>query len=198
MEYKTPPLEKENEGNNHKFADTMPDIQLMCVDKEKLLQLCELFPQTAENIKQRARERRIRFMEQKNMNSIWYDKECEKIREDVQKEYSNDAQYDDKKREDIISQKIELIKTTFYTDEEPESLATNKEDMKLFLNKMNQRIDNLVEALKDADNQICKQTDSKPLLQQIKEKKKLKKEHPSQVPSAYQNFKDKIKEKNQP
>jgi len=41
----------------------------MCVEKSKIKQLIELFPQTAENIKERARERRIRFMTQKNINS---------------------------------------------------------------------------------------------------------------------------------
>jgi len=42
----------------------------MCVEKSKIKQLIELFPQTAENIKERARERRIRFMTQKNINSL--------------------------------------------------------------------------------------------------------------------------------
>ena len=38
----------------------------MCIDKDKLLQLCELFPQTAENIKRKSLVRRAHFMKQKN------------------------------------------------------------------------------------------------------------------------------------
>ena len=43
--------------------EVLPDILFMCVEKKKIQQLCSLFPQTAENIKERARERRIRFMQ---------------------------------------------------------------------------------------------------------------------------------------
>jgi len=52
----------------------MPDIYFMCIEKEKLLELCDLFPSTAENIKRRSKERRIRFMKQKNTNSKKYNK----------------------------------------------------------------------------------------------------------------------------
>lgn len=149
MEYKTPPVPKETENEHvHKFIDNMPDIQLMCVSKEKLLQLCDLFPQTAENIKQRARERRIRFMEQKNIKSISYNKKKDEIMKQFSEQSPNDP---------VLRQKLASISETFYSDEEPESLATNKEDMKLFLNKMNTRIDLLVETLKEADSMICKQ-----------------------------------------
>jgi len=50
--------------------DSLPDILFMCVEKKKILQLCDLFPQTAENIKERAGERRKRFMQQKAQHSI--------------------------------------------------------------------------------------------------------------------------------
>ena len=38
--------------------DKLPNIIFMCIEKEKLQELCELFPQTAENIRKRAIERR--------------------------------------------------------------------------------------------------------------------------------------------
>jgi len=44
----------------------LPDIIFMCVCKSNLLNLCELFPQTAENIKRKSLERRLRFMQQKD------------------------------------------------------------------------------------------------------------------------------------
>ena len=62
--------------------DALPDILFMCVEKKKILQLCDLFPQTAENIKERARERRKRFMHQKNTNSERYDKKKLQIEEE--------------------------------------------------------------------------------------------------------------------
>ena len=36
----------------------------------------------------------------------------------------------------------------FHSDEEPENTQSQKEDMKIYLNKLNSRIDSLVEALK--------------------------------------------------
>ena len=36
--------------------------------------MCELFPLTAENLKKRSIERRAKFMEQKNLNSIKFEK----------------------------------------------------------------------------------------------------------------------------
>ena len=59
----------------------------------------------------------------------------------------------------------------FYSDEEPESKTGQKEDMKHYLNKLNSRIDVLVEALKEADGMIAKQTDQSTIMEQIKERK---------------------------
>lgn len=56
----------------------MPDIIFMCISKEILLSLCDLFPQTADNIKRRSLERRQRFMNQKNTNSRSYKNAQEK------------------------------------------------------------------------------------------------------------------------
>jgi len=44
-------------------------IYFMCVKAEKLNEFCELFPQTAENIKRKALERRRRFLQQRACNS---------------------------------------------------------------------------------------------------------------------------------
>ena len=49
--------------------EQLPDIIFMCISKDVLCELCDLFPQTAENIKRRSLERRHRFMLQKNTNS---------------------------------------------------------------------------------------------------------------------------------
>jgi hypothetical protein len=57
------------------------------------------------------------------------------------------------------------------TDEEPENQASQREDMKAFLNKMNTRIDVLVDALKKADGMIAKQKDHKDMIEQIKQKR---------------------------
>jgi hypothetical protein len=52
--------------------ESLPDIIFMCVNKDKLDNLCDLFPQTADNIERKALERRKRFMAQKNTNSKRY------------------------------------------------------------------------------------------------------------------------------
>jgi len=43
----------------------------------------------------------------------------------------------------------------FYSDEEPENFESQKEDMKMYLNKLNKRIDVLVDALKEADTKMA-------------------------------------------
>ena len=56
-------LSKEQAKAKSNSIDFIPDILFMCVSKERLLQLCSLFPQTAENIKRKSLERRARFMQ---------------------------------------------------------------------------------------------------------------------------------------
>lgn len=130
----------------------------MCVEKQKIKQLIELFPQTAENIKERARERRIRFMTQKNINSIKFNDKKTKLLE----QYANNES-EDRFREDY-EQMLKKDVERYHTDEEAENQASQKEDMKQFLNKMNARIDTLVEALKKADGMISKQKDHKQMM----------------------------------
>jgi len=47
----------------------------------------------------------------------------------------------------------------FYSDEEPENFESQKEDMKMYLNKLNKRIDTLVDALKEADTKMASMKD---------------------------------------
>ena len=101
--YKT--LDNIVDDRNKAYQETLPDILFMCVEKPKLLQLCDLFPQTAENIRERARERRVRFMQQKNTNSIRYDEKQEAHRESIDKDDHKEAH-------------------EFYSDEEPENQAS--------------------------------------------------------------------------
>ena len=54
---------------NHKFREPLPEIIFMCIANDELNHLCELFPQTAQNIKRRSLERRQKFIQLKNMNS---------------------------------------------------------------------------------------------------------------------------------
>jgi len=57
--------EIEDSNQNPEFNN----IIFMCIEKSQLLYFCDLFPQTAENIKRRSKERRLRFMQQRNTNS---------------------------------------------------------------------------------------------------------------------------------
>jgi len=115
----------------------------MCVEKTMIQKFCELFPQTAENIKRRALERRKRFMQQKNTNSK---RALDKRKESQEPSltHTTDVKSDDEALDE------------FHTDEEPESKTGQKEDMKHYLTKLNSRIDILVEALKEADSMIAK------------------------------------------
>ena len=69
--------------------------------------------------------------------------------------------------------------------------------MKVFLNKMNSRIDLLVETLKTADSMIAKKTVNRSLLEQIREKRKQKKEcamsEPQPNQSAFLYFKKQMR-----
>jgi hypothetical protein len=60
----------------------------------------------------------------------------------------------------------------FYSDEEPENFESQKEDMKMYLNKLNKRIDTLVDALKEADTKMASMKDQKAIMDQINNKKK--------------------------
>ena len=53
----------------------------------------------------------------------------------------------------------------FHTDEEPENFESQKEDMKMYLNKLNKRIDGLVDALKKADDMMAKMGDQKAIIE---------------------------------
>ena len=89
----------------------------------------------------------MRFMRQKNENSIRYEEKKLEI---------NELYKDQNLAPEQLNAKYDQIVEKFYTDEEPEDHASQKEDMKVFLNKMNTRIDLLVETLKHADSMICK------------------------------------------
>ena len=59
----------------------------------------------------------------------------------------------------------------WHTDEEAENFESQKEDMKMYLNKLNKRIDALVEALKTADTMMSKMGDQNEIIEQINKKK---------------------------
>jgi hypothetical protein len=132
------------------------DILFMCIDREVLLELCELFPQTAENIKKRSLERRSKFMMQRNLNSESYMRKMKKKEESViagsEIKSAEDVPYDEKN-------------IPFMSDEEPENFESQKEDMKMYLNKLNKKVDTLVDALKNADQMMAKMGDQKALLE---------------------------------
>lgn len=89
-------------------SEPLSDILFMCVEKQKVLELCELFPQTAENIKERARERRKRFIQQKNTNSIKYFN----LQEDLKAMNLENEEF---------VKKLEDFENQFQSDEEPEN-----------------------------------------------------------------------------
>lgn len=51
-------------------VEETPDILFMCCDSEVLMNLCELFPQTCQNITRRSEKRRNVFLRQKRTRSV--------------------------------------------------------------------------------------------------------------------------------
>lgn len=174
----------------------MPDIIFMCISKEILLSLCDLFPQTADNIKRRSLERRQRFMNQKNTNSRQY----KKNKEDQDKKRGADGtQMSDRQKNADANGNNEENLENFMDDEEPENFESQKEDMKQYLNKLNKRIDTLVEALKCADSMMAKMGDQKAIIEQINNKKKSKSKNGAantEKKSIADYFREQINKKN--
>lgn len=156
-------LSPNNDDDRSGTSEPMPDIIFMCISKNELLELCDLFPQTAENIKRRSLERRQRFMLQKNTNSKRYKDKLDNKQKQDQSSTSIDNKNDGAE---------DMPLDEFYSDEEPENFESQKEDMKMYLNKLNKRIDTLVDALKEADTKMASMKDQKAIMDQINNKKK--------------------------
>ena len=62
----------------------------------------------------------------------------------------NTLEGDDRKNEGE-----EMAVDEFFSDEEPENFESQKEDMKVYLNKLNNRIDTLADALNEADTKMA-------------------------------------------
>lgn len=151
----------------------------MCVNKKELLDLCDLFPQTADNIKRKAMERRKRFIKQKNLNSKKYwEKRGRELIQETDKDprlYDESgnlalwvkAMFDEGKTMGEIEAEWPYVEQStngqenFHSDEEPENSESQKEDMKIYLSKLNKKIDILVDSLKDAEIEIKNQSDRK-------------------------------------
>lgn len=74
------------EDKKNGSTESLPDIIFMCCSNEHLNDFCDLFPQTAENIKRRSLLRRKKFMEQKNTNSKKFE---EKKKEEEENKKNN-------------------------------------------------------------------------------------------------------------
>jgi len=171
--------------------DHLPDIIFMCCSNEHLNEFCDLFPQTAENIKRRSLQRRKKFMEQKNTNSKRF-KDQQKAKEEqaMNKQPDSSTEKSQKQEEENLEE--------FYTSEEHENFDSQKEDMKQYLNNLNKRIDVLVDALKQADSMMSKMGDQKGIIEQINQKKNARakggKTGENDRRSIADFFKDKIKD----
>ena len=89
----------------------------------------------------------------------------------------------------------------FYSDEEPENFESQKEDMKMYLNKLNKRIDVLVDALKEADTKMAQMGDQDAIQEQLRNKKKNRVKTNGQIDKKQQTiaeaFKERVSQKTQ-
>lgn len=108
-------------------------------------------------------------MQQRNTNSH---KWAKKLEEESKNHKVRDNTSDGRKQQnaDVINDGTPAL-DQFYSDEEPENFESQKEDMKIYLNKLNKRIDILVDAWKKAENMMSKMGDYKVLMEQVKERK---------------------------
>lgn len=105
------------------------DTIFMCCAKDDLKALCDLFPQTAENIKGRSLLRRKRIMKQKATNSRKYQIQAK------QKNYNDNCTLEDESDEEFDA---------FYSDEEQDTFETqNEDDMQSNLEKLTKRVEGL-------------------------------------------------------
>lgn len=135
-------------------------------------------------------------MNQKNTNSRSY----KKNKDDMEKKQKADGtQMSDRQKNTDANGNNEENLENFMDDEEPENFESQKEDMKQYLNKLNKRIDTLVEALKCADSMMAKMGDQKAIIEQINNKKKSKSKNGaanSDKKSIAEYFREQINKKN--
>lgn len=168
------------------------ECNFMCIKQEELISLCELFPQTADNIKKRSLERRYRFMQQRKSNLNKQAKQRLLLDKNFQDDESEMASSNQNWMNSMEKgeRPTETQLMHFYSDEEPETMDQEKEDIKQYLGSLNKRIDGIVEALKQADeySNTIRQEES-----QITGDKKGKKiERPEQKKSMAEVFKESL------
>jgi hypothetical protein len=103
----------------------------MAIEKEKLDELCDLFPVTHDAIKKKALYRRNKFMIQKRLNSKPYLKKFREMPERQQEEELDPENH-----------------IPFMEDEELEDNENKNEDLKVYMNQLNKKLENMVESLK--------------------------------------------------
>ena len=67
---------------------------------------------------------------------------------------SHNAKLEEMTEEERKQEMLDNDKIPFMPDEDPEDLESQKEDMKVYLDKLNRKIEHLVTALKHADDQM--------------------------------------------
>mmetsp|Transcript_36378 Transcript_36378/g.55848 ORF Transcript_36378/g.55848 Transcript_36378/m.55848 type:complete len:280 (-) Transcript_36378:102-941(-) len=135
-------------------TESMPDIIFMCVSKEALQDLCELFPYTADNIKQNSLKRRRRFMKEKNRNSRKYNMKTEQ--EGQEKRAPTIGSSDDSGDNNLNEEELK----DFHSDEDYDNLENQKEDMEQYIEKATKKTQELIDVLKQT-NQLVNQSKAK-------------------------------------
>ena len=65
-----------------------------------------------------------------------------------------------------VSDQVKQGLDQFFSDEEPENFESQKEDMKLYLQRLNKKIDMLIDAWKKAENMMSKMGDYKTIMEE--------------------------------
>ena len=126
----------------------------MCIEKQALNYLCELFPRTAENITKRSIERRKQFIAQKRTNSkSFYEKMILKGEHKRFIDNQSTTKKIDVKGDPYLHQFSD--EDEYMSDEGADiNLNAQTSDMKEHLNSQNSRIETLLNALTEVDNKL--------------------------------------------
>ena len=131
-----------------KTVEETPDILFMCCDSEVLMNLCELFPQTCQNITRRSEKRRNIFLKQKRTKSVSWKAELKRIKQETGQDYN----CNDISEEDIARASSE---------EDRDKDEAQKEDMKKYLENQILDLEALTKALVSANDKLKEVIDLK-------------------------------------
>ncbi|CDW90866.1 cation channel family protein [Stylonychia lemnae] len=132
-----------------KTPPTGQDVRFMCISKKVFLNLCELFPTTAENLRVLSLKRRYHFiqaMELQDMSSplkALHRSIKKRIKQKADDDSKNPSPHQTSRKESILSDQIEIVDEDaleqFFSDEEPKLSIEDEETPEVVIKKISKK-----------------------------------------------------------